>query len=550
MKNIILTVFFLLTFSSLKSQEVLQHVSYESIYNFLDELASEKIIKINSAIKPYSRKFISEKLKQVGDSISKLNQRQKEDLVFFLQDYNRDLLENLPPSKRNIARKDSSYFFSLNSPSFFYKDKLFSFSLKPLLGLQYFINDSGKVTHRWVGAEFHATAGKHWSAYASLRDNSFSRILSQPEYLNQMPAGSYKVSSAESDFSEMRGGLLYSWNWGSFGILKDHFVWGDNYNGANIFSGHTPSFAHIRLQVKPAKWIEFNYIHGWLVSGVLDSNRSFSYTNSYGTAYRAVYHDKYIAANMFSIIPFKNFNFSFGNSIVYSDMGVRLEYLIPFLFYKSVDHSLNEASNNLLGQNSQMFINISSRQIKHTHIYTSIFVDEINIHNMFNNKEHSNFVSGKFGINVSNFPFQNIMFCAEYTASNPLVYKHIVPTTTFETNQYNLGHYLTDNSQEYFFRLSFKPIRGLNVQCSYLFAQHGPDYTSLGSNRLGLPFMDKVKWQNETFSLKTIYEVINDLFISLEYNKSNINGPEVIIYTPSYFVGKLNTLILGFNLGF
>ena len=77
---------------------------------------------------------------------------------------------------------------------------------------------------------------------------------------------------------------------------------------------------------------------------------------------REVYRPKYIAANMFTFTPWKRLNISVGNSIVYSDMNVHPAYLIPVLFYKSVDHTLNQGIDN---QNSQMFFDVSSRQIKH-----------------------------------------------------------------------------------------------------------------------------------------------------------------------------------------
>jgi len=47
------------------TQEVYEHVSNNNIYNFLDEMANEKLIELNSLIKPYSRKMIYEKLEEV-----------------------------------------------------------------------------------------------------------------------------------------------------------------------------------------------------------------------------------------------------------------------------------------------------------------------------------------------------------------------------------------------------------------------------------------------------------------------------------------------------
>ena len=56
------------------AQVVYEHISNNAIYDFLDELANEKIISINSVVKPYSRTFIAEKLleaKEKSDQLTK-----------------------------------------------------------------------------------------------------------------------------------------------------------------------------------------------------------------------------------------------------------------------------------------------------------------------------------------------------------------------------------------------------------------------------------------------------------------------------------------------
>lgn len=68
------------------------------------------------------------------------------------------------------------------------------------------------------------------------------------------------------------------------------------------------------------------------------------------------------------------------DGIEYSDMNVHLAYLIPFLFYKSVDHTLNGTNAaGQTGQNSQLFIDVSSRNIKNLHLFLTVFVDEFSM---------------------------------------------------------------------------------------------------------------------------------------------------------------------------
>ena len=53
----LLSLLFLSLSVSVSGQDVYQHVSSKEIYGFLDEMASERIIELNSAIKPYSQGF-------------------------------------------------------------------------------------------------------------------------------------------------------------------------------------------------------------------------------------------------------------------------------------------------------------------------------------------------------------------------------------------------------------------------------------------------------------------------------------------------------------
>lgn len=540
MKKLFFYLILIIISNSLKAQDVYYHISNTYLYEFLDEFANIGVIELNTTIKPYSRVFIANKLKEIQESDYNLNQRQQDELAFYLRDFNKEL-------KPVYTRKNKT--FDKRFDLLYYKDSLFTFSVNAILGVEYSMNDSANFHHRWNGAEAFAYVGNNWGFYASLRDNHESEILTHEDYLTQRIGANYKNNDGGGDYSEMRGGITYSWKWGSFGAIKDHFEWGNNYNGANIFSGRTPSFAHIRLTVKPVKWFEFNWVHGWLVSEVIDSASTMTFTNAYGTDQREEMFGKYLAANLFTFKPFKNFYLSAGNSIIYSADGPQLQYLIPVMFYKSVDHTYNatDKSGRNVGQNSQMFFDVSSRNIKKVHLSATLFIDELSTSRIFNDTVW-NFWSIKTSLRISDV-IPNTFITAEYTKTMPLTYKHNIPTTTFESNGYNLGHYLMDNSQEIYVAIQFKPIKTLSLKLSYVYAQKGKDYDDIGGSRLGNPFMDSVEWENKTIAFRASYQIINDGYIFLNYVNSNITG-DLDKYTAPMFHGKQNTISFGANFGF
>ncbi len=513
-----------------RAQTVHYHVQNEAVYEFLDEMANGGLIQLNSAVKPYSRMFIARKMESLDTLRSQLNPRQQRELDFYLKDFNKEL----KPDKNFDKRFDV----------FYYKDSLFTFSANLILGADYMANGNGNALFWWNGGEIFAYAGR-LGVWASLRDHHDKEELVLPEYLTSRRGGNHLKSGP--DWEEIRGGITWSWKWGNVGLTMDHNIWGSAYHGANIQSGRTPSIARINLQMKPVRWFEFNYYHGWLVSEVVDSSRIYSSSSAPWASTREVYHPKYIAANIFTFTPVSKLNVSVGNSIVYTDMGPHPGYLIPVLFFKAVDHSLNAGTDNM---NSQMYLDVSSRNIRNLHLYGTWFVDEVNTSNLFKEEKHSNYFSFKLGGRLSNTPVRNLSLTGEWTRAHANVFRHYVSTLTYESNRYNLGHYLTDNAREYYVALAYRPLRGLDLRLSFLFAQKGPDYTELGSDRQGLPFLESVEWENRTLALNARYQVINDAYVFASWRYSNIQGDELDRYTHPLFHGKTHTFSAGLNFGF
>ena len=558
MRKLIISLIAVIMLFRLEAQVVYEHVSNTAIYDFLDELANAKIIEINSAIKPYSRIFIAEKLKIASENLDKLNNRQQKELDFYLKDYRLELESTTKGMKPlNLFPKSNHVATALNPLGFHYRDSIFTLSVRPIWGIDYYTNSNGNAYHRWGGLEGFAYVTENFGAYTSLRDNYESETLSDPDFFNQRQGDPTKGSPEGGiEYSEARGGLMASWKWGAIGVVKDHNVWGNGYNGTNILSGHTPSFAQIKLQLTPIRWFEFNYFHGWLVSEVVDSS------NSYwdGDAYRSVFYPKYLAANMFTFRPVRFLEVSFGNSIVYSDMNVHLAYMIPFLFYKSVDHTLNATNSaDQTGQNSQLFIDISSRNIKNLHLFLTVFVDEFSIERVTDPETH-NLISWKGGFRLSNWPVRNLMFTGEFTYTLPLTYQHNIATTTFQSNQYLLGHYLRDNSNDLFFSIRYKPVRGLTLDLAYTLAKHYNDYIyNFDPGLDALPVMQDLTWRNNELALHGRYEFLNNAYVFAGLVFGNAEGFDVDNepakyyldrYSPALFQGKTTTFRAGFNIGF
>lgn len=573
MKKIVAVFLLISLYYTAFSQDIPQHISYYRIYEFIDELANDGIFELNSAIKPYSRAFINQKLLEAQQKSYLLNSRQRNEIKFFLNDYAPEN-NQLPKALIHLWSSKNSKA-ALFQPAIHYNDSLFRARITPVLGLNVMHNDNGNIIKRWIGAEIQASIGKNVSVFASIRDLSNNGdTLSSYHYLNNNPGYEYKEASYGGDFSDSRGGIKYSNSWGSIGLVKDNIVWGDNYNGSNIISGRAPSFPMITLQLKPAKWFELNYFHAWLVSNVVDS--SYYYIeNGSKIWYRPA--AKYMAANMLTFTPFRNFKFSVGNSIIYAERTIQAAYLLPVAFYKSLDHTLTKGIGTE-NQNSQIFMNISSRNLKHTHLYASVYVDELSFDRFLPDNKQSNPISLKAGLNITNFPVRNISAVVEYTRTNILNYKHSIPSLTYASNSYNLGHYLGDNAQEVYAALQFKPLRGLDFKLTYTDAKHGNEYDYIRrgisngiqgkvDDIISQPSLGEVIWSNKCLAFQGTYEIFNNTYMvfkaemsdiqafepsqSVAFGENRMTAQQTLNYfTPAYLQGRQLTFSGGISFGF
>jgi hypothetical protein len=498
---------------NLNAQEIPVHISATDVYNFVDELANEKFFSGNSCIKPYSRKEVAGFL-LIADSLrNNLSVRQQKELDGYLFEFTGK------SSKKTLKEKPQ---WKILPPEFLYYNHNSSLIVRPLYDLDYTIYHNGKPFYQsGGGAEILFHKGIV-SAYANLTDHYFNReILIKPGYLNSGLGGNYKVNEGGrqgGDYSEMRGGLILNWKWGRIGFVKDHVQWGDNNFGGLIFSGQTPSFPMITLNARPFKWLTLDYIHGWLISEVIDS--SSSYYSQPGW-FRGVYQPKYIAANMLSFRPWKQLNISIGNSIIYSDVPVQLVYLLPVLFYKSVDHTLNHGIDN---ENSQMFLNISSRNIKHLHLYGSVFIDEFSIKRI-TDPDRYNFFGYKLGASLSNWPVKDLALDLESTIIYPMVYKHRVASLTYASNKYNLGYFMGANSMDFHIRLRYNPLYFLFTEVHYEYAVHGVDYEYINNVNLDRHSLVSQKvWDRQVVSARLTYMPVIGIKLFFEAMYSKIYG--------------------------
>lgn len=548
MRNKLLAIL-LLCALSVSAQRIPEAIEYTEIYDFLEELTTDGVIRSNAAIKPYTRDAIARMLAEAQSKDSLLNKRQKDDLQFYMQDYALEL-DTLPTYYSYGHRHVTQWItkvsnLSLADPSLHIltKDKIFKMRVRPILGMDLSYNTKGLLMHRWYGAEIQMDIAHHLSIWGSIRDNSWSgqgingSRITKPQYLNNLPGVQYKEASYGGDFSDSRGGIsLYTW-WGSISVQRERIQWGDAQHCSNILSAHNPAVPMLTLQLTPCKWFQFDYFHAWLVSNVVDSTYYYTEREKEGVTgreYRPA--NKFMAANMFTFMPCKYVQFSFGNSIVYAERNVQAAYFIPIAFYKSLDHLLTKGLGSE-NQNSQAFASLTVRPTDHLRLYGSFFLDEFKLARLKPSNKENNPVSYLVGFNWSGWPVKGLSLRGEFMRSYIACYTHSINVLSYTSNSYNMGHYMGDNAQSIFVQLSYRPTRSLRLTLDYTndtkyrAFDYIRDYIAGGRPKDPIigqkPFSEKI-WRNDQIQFRAVYEVFNNCYAHIDFTYNNARA-----YTPT-----------------
>ncbi len=551
---LIIWVFLFLSTNSIFSQTVYEPITSD-VYPYLGKMAQKGLIEFNDLIKPLSREYIYQKLDELTITKGKISAVDKEELKFWLKDYGFE--QTIDLSKTDEKLKLQSRIGSETSQSekannlswvkdkwgrfrlFSYNSELFKVNLDPIFGYEVASRDGERRTHFWNGAYFYGYIGKHIGFSFSFRDNDESGKTVDRTKSFTPETGVIKSLSSINGFQygKLQTTIAVSWNWGSFSIGKDFLEWGYANSGKIVLSDKAPSYPYLRLDIHPAKWLYFNYVHAWLSSDVIDSSQV--YPTLRDGENRILYRNKFLASHTLTVVPTNGISVSLGESVIYSDR-LELSYLFPLMFFRAADHYLS-GNNNNAGANSQFFLNVSSRNnIKNTHLYGTIFIDELALSDIFEASRSRNQIAFTLGGSVTDLPVDNITFKLEYSKLYPFVYRHYIPAQTYENHGYVLGHWLQHNSDIIYSSLNYRFLRGLQATVWAEYIRKGGDgVVDDQYMRPSKPFLfgERKNYTNWGFEAK--YQITHELYARFKFQSYRSS----IQQNDNSFVDKKESLV-------
>lgn len=543
MKHILFVILLVISVPALHGQAVYeQHRS--DIYEYLYRMAQKGLVPFDDQIRPLTRMYLASRLDSLSAQSAQLSRVEKAELEFYLRDFS----DQQGMGGSEVAK---GKFFSTDPwkrwRALVVTGKDFLMRVDPILSGGGIVGSGRSIKTYGSGARLYGYAGKHWAWHFSFHD-----ITEEGSGIDTLRAddsqtginGRISANKRSHNFSELRGGISYSWNNGSISFGQDYLLWGYGQNGRPVLSDKAPTYPYLRFDYQPLRWLKFNYTHAWLNSNLIDSNRTYNTGNTPFGGIREVFVPKFMASHSLQFTPVKGLDIHLGESMVYSDR-LQVGYLVPILFFKAYDHLISNDNINA-GSNGQLFFQVSSRNhLKKTHLYSTLFIDEIRMGSLFNRNKSRNQVGYQIGFNTTDVGLSYLTLGMEYTKTRPFVYRNLQPAQNYTHSDYVLGDWMGNNADRLLLFARYTPLPRLKWLIRYEYIRKGGPGTLNQQyfQEPQPPFLFDLQYRSSIWYAEATYQWVPGLYFYTSLTRQRKNDVQAGTITHD------NRVTLGFQFG-
>lgn len=496
------SVIALTLFAGMAGGQTVSLPTTHEVYDFLKRLEARGILhEYRDAFKPLSRMAIARQLATVQSQLDLLTTYERDTYEYLKSEFSYELgsLAGDPDPTdlrwRLLSAKLTDGFMNVDLNA----------------RLQWFKSGSESVRLRGQGARLYGYVFRDVGFSFNFVDTrEAGNAIDFHKFNSPDPGVVHTRRSAEvMEYNTTEAQL--SWQIGefSFSLEKMQNVWGYGTRGQVILSRKSPSAPQFKMRVPIAEWMDFVYVLADLHSQVIDSARSYRpYSSTITNFYRPVYRSKYMAGHGVEITITDGLDLSIGETVIYSDKGIQLMYLLPVMFFKSGEH-YNRDTDNI-----QWYGSLDVNLIRNTNLYLSVLIDELSTDDLLNPLRARNQLGYTIGAQVYDVPLTNVSLALEYTRLNPWVYTHKYTAATFTNNGYDMGHWIGQNADLLYAGIVFTPIRPLRLEASLeRYRKGGLKDVALQYQTPSQPFLYGPVHRETAFGFSGRYQIARDAFI-------------------------------------
>ncbi len=322
---------------------------------------------------------------------------------------------------------------------------------------------------------------------------------------------------------------------------REKLKYGYGYSKSLALSGDAPNMDFLKF--------EFDY-------GIINFSSIFASTVGEFNKNRDLRYIKYFSANKVKF-SFENlFDIGLGETVI-STSGIQLGYINPLIFYKFVEHSLQDRDNGTI------FIEMQTHFLKDLEFQGTFFLDENILSNLSDFEKATNKSAYQLGLFwYEPLKVRNVSLIFEYTKIRPYVYTHFDPKNTYTAFGVIIGHPIGPNADQIFSKLVYNLSDRVTFNLEYQHVRKGENIynsdgelvTNVGGNVYDpyrpdvypehAYFLDGIRINEDFLRFNVSYEPIKNYVFDLSYVYTANNN---LTYSTSE---DLSYIYTRFNLGY
>ncbi len=156
--------------------------------------------------------------------------------------------------------------------------------------------------------------------------------------------GYYQPDENATYLDNLQGSIQYNTDHIQLAVGRGKYQVGDNISGSIILNNISNDYGYLSSKLKFGT-LSLSYLHGALTP---DRNEKVYYAHQDINSVDSARVDKYIVMHKLDWEPSSHFNGFLGEEIIYGNRSLDFNYLMPHVFWRIIEHNLEDRDNVLV----------------------------------------------------------------------------------------------------------------------------------------------------------------------------------------------------------
>nr|MDK2850839.1 hypothetical protein [Candidatus Cloacimonadota bacterium] len=303
-----------------------------------------------------------------------------------------------------------------------YQHDLFTADFNFLAGYETSLNDPGNYGYPYKGWRINARYSDYLHLNTYWYNGAFYGDLDAAEE-DPLIDGYYKRFDNHIQLDNLSGEFGFYKDQYNLALGRGRFQIGNSISGSIILNDEVNDYAYLKAEASIGIF-RFSFLHGSLMADSTYAIHDNAYVDS------NYYPEKYIALHQISFNPWKDTEIFAGETVIYGNRGIDLNYLLPNSFWRAVEHDLWDRDNMMI------YGGINQRLRGDALVYAQMVLDEFSYSKFF-----TSWWGNKYALQSGiSLPLGKSTLGFEATAVRPYTYAHFTNHTMYSHNRKSLGY--------------------------------------------------------------------------------------------------------------